>query len=309
MSEEMSDLVAVFVLGMCTFYSVWLSMEFSPRSKLHLLWTIPVGFFGCFVALAISSLAVSQADDFLFIAAASAIFLPFPIWRLYNRRKFAPVPKEQAAPKEPSAQIPTPASLFDAVRNMKSKLDLQTALLKKNNGDDLPPPEVSGSKYINPNDPKLKQHYEPFKGWRSDFKKEMGRADDDFDDNEGFKYINRNDPDLKERYENFVAFKAWQKKRAETSQRPDSYFDDDDFILSDDVESEELPDGLSLGDEIAFSYTNAHGEFSDRRFVIRKFDGLYLYGWDLDKQDTRTFRIDRIDGDVVKISTGEVFYF
>lgn len=309
MNEEMSDLVALFVLGLCTFYSVWLSMEFSPRSKLHLLWTIPVGFFGCFVALAIFSLAVSQADDFLFIAAASALFLPFPIWRLYNRRKFAPVPKEQAAPKEPSAQIPTPASLFDAVRNMKSKLDLQTALLKKNNGDDLPPPEVSGSKYINPNDPKLKQHYEPFKGWRSDFKKEMGRADDDFDDNEGFKYINRNDPDLKERYENFVAFKAWQKKRAETSQRPDSYFDDDDFILSDDVESEELPDGLSLGDEIAFSYTNAHGEFSDRRFVIRKFDGLYLYGWDLDKQDTRTFRIDRIDGDVVKISTGEVFYF
>ena len=308
MSEEMSDLVALFVLGMCTFYSVWLSMEFSHRSKLHLLWTIPVGFFGCFAALAIFSLAVNQADDLLFIAAASALFLPFPIWRLYNRRKLAPVPKEPAAPKEPK-QILTPSALFDSVRNMKSKLDLQTALLKKNNGDDLPPPEVSGSKYINPNDPKLKQHYEPFKGWRSDFKKEMGRADDDFDDNEGFKYINRNDPDLKERYENFVAFKAWQKKRAETSQRPDSYFDDDDFILSDDVESEELPDGLSLGDEIAFSYTNAHGEFSDRRFVIRKFDGLYLYGWDLDKQDTRTFRIDRIDGDVVKISTGEVFYF
>lgn len=314
MNEEMSDLVALFVLGMCTFYSVWLSMEFSPRSKLHLLWTIPVGFFGCFVALAIFSLAVSQADDFLFIVAASALFLPFPIWRLYNRRKFAPVPKEQAAPKEPavskepSAQIPTPASLFDSVRNMKSKLDLQTALRKKNNGDDLPPPEVSGSKYINPNDPNLKQHYEPFKGWRSDFKKEMGFDDDDFDDNEGLKYINRNDPDLKARYENFVAFKAWQKKRAETSQRYDSYLDDDDFVLDDDAESEELPDGLSLGDEISFSYTNAHGEFSDRRIVIRNFDGLYLYGWDLDKHDTRTFRIDRIDGDVVKISTGEVFY-
>lgn len=80
MNEEMSDLVALFVLGVCTFYSVWLSMEFSPRSKLHLLWTIPVGFFGCFVALAIFSLAVSQANDFLFIAAASVLFLPFPIW-------------------------------------------------------------------------------------------------------------------------------------------------------------------------------------------------------------------------------------
>ena len=314
MNEEMSDLVALFVLGMCTFYSVWLSMEFSPRSKLHLLWTIPVGFFGCFAALAIFSLAVSQADDFLFVAAASALFLPFPIWRLYNRRKLAPVPKEPAAPKEQAVskelkQILTPSSLFDSVRDMKSKLDLQTALLKKNNGDDLPPPEVSGSKYINPNDPKLKQHYEPFKGWRSDFKKEMGFSDDDFDDNEGLKYINRNDPDLKARYENFVAFKAWQKKRAETSQRYDSYLDDDDFILDDDEESEELPDGLSLGDEISFSYTNAHGEFSDRRFVIRSFDGLYLYGWDLEKHDTRTFRIDRIDGGVVKISTGEVFYF
>lgn len=303
MNEEMSDLVALFVLGMCTFYSVWLSMEFSRRSKLHLLWTIPVGFFGCFAALAIFSLAVSETDDFLFIATASALFLPFPIWRLYNRRRFAPVPKEQA----------TPSALFDSVRNMKSKLDLQTALLKKNNGDDLPPPEVSGSKYINPNDPKLKRHYEPFKGWRSELKKEIGFSDDDFDDddfddNEGFKHINRNDPDLMERYENFIAFKAWQKKREETSRRYDSYLDDDDFILEDDEEIEELPDGLSLGDEIAFSYTNAHGEFSDRRIVIRNFDGLYLYGWDLDKQDTRTFRIDRIDGDVVKISTGEVFY-
>lgn len=313
MNEEMSDLVALFVLGMCTFYSVWLSLEFSPRSKLHLLWTIPVGFFGCFAALAIFSLAVSETDDFLFIAAASALFLPFPIWRLYNRRKFAPVPKEQAAPKEPavskpSVQIPTPAALFDFIKGMKSRLDLQTALLKKNKGDDLPPPEVSGSKYINSSHPNLKHYYEPFKGWRSELKKEIGFADDDFDDDEGFKHINRNDPDLRERYENFIAFKAWQKKREETSRRYDSYLDDDDFILEDDEEIEELPDGLSLGDEIAFSYTNAHGEFSDRRIVIRNFDGLYLYGWDLDKHDTRTFRIDRIDGDVVKISTGEVFY-
>lgn len=243
MNEEMSDLVALFVLGMCTFYSVWLSMEFSPRSKLHLLWTIPVGFFGCFAALAIFSLAVSQADDFLFIAAASAIFLPFPIWRLYNRRKFSPVPKEQAAPKDPSVQIPTPAALFDSVRNMKSKLgnmksklDLQTALLKKNNGDDLPPPEVSGSKYINPKHPNLKQHYEPFKGWRSDFKKEMGFDDDDF------------------------------------------ILDDDE-----DEENVELPDGLSLGDKVSFFYTNAKGEFSERHVIIDGFDGLYLECFDLDK--------------------------
>ena len=264
MSEEMSDLVALFVLGMCTFYSVWLSMEFSPRSKLHLLWTIPVGFFGCFAALAIFSLVVNQADDFLFIAAASALFLPFPIWRLYNRRKLAPVPKEQAAPKEPK-QILTPSALFG---NMKSKLDLQTALLKKNNGDDLPPPEVSGSKYINPNDPKLKQHYEPFKGWRSDFKKEMGFDNDDFDDDD---------------------------------------FDDDDFD-DDDEEFAQLPKGLKIGDIISFDYTNGKGEFSERTIILIRYYGDYIDGYDLKKEGERTFRTDRIDDGVTNTTTGEVFY-
>ncbi|WP_118812113.1 hypothetical protein [Neisseria lactamica] len=269
MNEEMSDLVALFILGMCTFYSVWLSMDFSRRSKLHLLWTIPIGFFGCLVALVIFSLAVSQANDFLFIAAASALFLPFPIWRLYNRRKFAPVPKEQAAPKEPavskpSVQIPTPAALFDFIKGMKSRLDLQTALLKKNKGDDLPPPEVSGSKYINPNDPKLKQHYEPFKGWRSDFKKEMGFDNDDFDDD----------------------------------------FDDDD----DDEEYAPLPNGLEIGDVISFDYTNGTGEFGERTIILESYDGDYIDGWDLNKNDERTFRTDRISGGVTNTGTGEVFY-
>ncbi|WP_118789633.1 hypothetical protein [Neisseria lactamica] len=278
MNEEMSDLVALFVLGMCTFYSIWLSMDFSRRSKLHLLWTIPIGFFGCLVALAIFSLAVSQANDFLFIAAASALFLPFPIWRLYNRRKFAPVPKEQAVskepkePKEPSVQIPTPVALFDAIRNMKSKLDLQTALLKKNKGDDLPPPEVSGSKYINPNDPKLKQHYEPFKGWRSDFKKEMGFDDDDFDDDDF----------------------------------DDDDFDDDDF--DDDEEYAPLPKGLKIGDVISFDYTNGTGEFGERTIILESYDGDYIDGWDLNKNDERTFRTDRISGGVTNTGTGEVFY-
>lgn len=85
--------------------------------------------------------------------------------------------------------------------------------------------------------------------------------------------------------------------------------DDDDVILDDDdEESVELPDGLSLGDTVSFFYTNAKGEFSERRFVIHGFDGIYLEGWDLDKHDGRTFRIDRIDGGVVKTGTGKVFY-
>lgn len=310
MNEEMSDLVALFVLGMCTFYSVWLSMEFSRKSKLHLLWTIPVGFFGCFVALAIFSLAVSQANDFLFIAASSVLFLPFPIWRLYNRRKFAPVPKEQAAPKEPavskpSVQIPTPASLFDFIKGMKSRLDLKMSLLKKNKGDDLPPPEISGSKYINSSHPNLKHYYEPFKGWRSELKKEIGFADDDFDNDEGFKHINRNDPDLRERYENFIAFKAWQKKREETSRRYSPYLDDDD---DDDEEYAPLPKGLKIGDVISFDYTNGTGEFGERTIILESYDGDYIDGWDLNKNDERTFRTDRISGGVTNTKTGEVFY-
>ena len=316
MNEEMSDLVALFILCMCTFYSVWLSMEFSRRSKLHLLWTIPVGFFGCFVALAIFSLTVSQANDFLFIAVASVLFLPFPIWRLYNRRKFAHVPKEQAVPKEPavskpSVQIPTPAALFDFIKGMKSRLDLKMSLLKKNKGDDLPPPEVSGSKYINPRHPNLKHYYEPFKGWRSDFKKEMGFDnddfdDDDFDDNEGLKHINRNDPDLRARYENFIAFKAWQKKREETSRRYSPYLDDDDD--DDDEEYAPLPNGLEIGDVISFDYTNGTGEFGERTIILESYDGDYIDGWDLNKNDERTFRTDRISGGVTNTETGEVFY-
>lgn len=246
----MSDLVALCVLGMCTFYAAWLSLEFSHKSKLHLLWTIPVGFFGCFASMAIFSLAISQSDDFLFITTVCVVFLPFPLWRIHKRREKAVLPTEQSAPKE----ILTPSSLFESLKNIKSNTELQTALSKKNKGSDLPPPEVSGSKYINPNHPDLKQHHEPFVGWRSDLKKEMSGSHD---------------------------------------------------FSSNNV----LPNGLNLGDKVSFFYTNAQGESSTRHFVIHNFDGLYLEGWDLDKRNSRTFRIDRIDGGIVKINTGEVFYF
>lgn len=249
MNEEMSDLVAVFILSMSTFYAVWLSLEFSHKSKLHLLWTIPVGFFGCFASMAICSLAVSQSDDFLFIATVCAVFLPFPIWRISKRRKNAVLPKEQSAPKEAL----TPSSLFESLKNIKSNTELQMALSKKNKGSDLPPPEASGSKYINPNHPNSKQHYEPFVGWRSDLKKEMGGSHDFTSNNE-------------------------------------------------------LPIGLNFGDKVSFFYTNAQGESGTRHFVIHNFDGLYLEGWDLDKRNSRTFRIDRISGGIVKTRTGEVFY-
>lgn len=237
----MSDLLALFVLGICTFYAVWLSMEFTRRSKLHLLWTIPVGFFGCFVALAIFALIIGQTDDALFAVTASAIFLPFPIWRLFKQQNEQVLPTSASRPKETAA----PSPLFNIHKNIKSNIEQQKVLVQKDKGDNLPLPEVS------------------------------------------------------------------EKKKAKTSQPYNSYLDNDDSILDDDDDEEsiELPDGLSLGDEIAFTYTNAKGEFSNRRFVIHGFDGLYLKGWDLDKRNSRTFRTDRIDGGVVKTSTGEVFYF
>lgn len=201
----MSDLLALFVLGMCTFYAMWLSMEFTRRSKLHLLWTIPVGFCGCFVALAIFALIIGQIDDALFAVTASAVFLPFPIWRLFKQQNEQVLPTSTSRPKETAA----PSPLFNIHKNIKSNIEQQKILVQKDKVDNLLLPEVS------------------------------------------------------------------EKKRAETSQRYNSYLDNNDSIL-DDEEIIELPDGLSLGDEIAFTYTNAKGEFSDRRFIIRGFDGLYL---------------------------------
>lgn len=237
----MSDLVALCVLGMCTFYAVWLSMELTRRSKLHLLWTIPVGFFGCFVALAIFALIIGQTDDVSFVVVVSAVFLPFPIWRLFKQQNEQVLPTSASRSKETAA----PSPLFNIHKNVKSNIEQQKVLVQKDKGDNLPPPEVS------------------------------------------------------------------EKKRGETSQRYNSYLDNDDSILdeADDKESIELPGGLNLGDEISFAYTNAKGESSTRHFVIHNFDGLYLEGWDLDKRNSRTFRIDRIDGGIVKINTGEVFYF
>jgi hypothetical protein len=221
MNEGMSDLVAVFVLSMSTFYAVWLSLEFSCKSKLHLLWTIPVGFFGCFVAMAIFSLVVSQLHDFLFISTVCAVFLPLPLWRMLKRRKEAALPTEQTIPKDAASSSP-----LESLKNLKSNLDL----IKKNK-------------------------------------------------------VQRNGEVKK------VKTKTQTERIRRNYSRKSAGFKK-----------------LEIGDRITFDYTNANYETSTRRVHITELDGVYIKGVDLDKHATRTFRSDRINGGIINMDTGEVFY-
>lgn len=145
----MSTFYFLFILGMCVFYSVWLSLEFSVKSKFHIFWTIPVGFFGCFVALAIFALIVGQTDDVSFVVAASAVFLPFPIWRLFKQQNKQVLPTSASRPKETAA----PSPLFNIHKNVKSNIEQQKVLIQKDKGEEFPSAEVSGSKDISPNLP------------------------------------------------------------------------------------------------------------------------------------------------------------
>lgn len=63
--------------------------------------------------------------------------------------------------------------------------------------------------------------------------------------------------------------------------------------------------GAKLG-TISFSYRNANGEYSDRRVAVQEVGGGYFKGRCLTRKAQRTFRIDRILGDVVSEDTGEV---
>lgn len=56
-----------------------------------------------------------------------------------------------------------------------------------------------------------------------------------------------------------------------------------------------------------FGYTDSEGEYSFRRVAINKIGGGYAEGRDLDCGATRTFRVDRVVGDVVNEDSGEVF--
>lgn len=63
--------------------------------------------------------------------------------------------------------------------------------------------------------------------------------------------------------------------------------------------------GWSMGD-VEFTYQDAEGEVSRRRVTVHSVTSTYLKGECHDRKAERTFRIDRIMGDVVNCDTGEI---
>ncbi|MXR38001.1 hypothetical protein [Craterilacuibacter sinensis] len=59
-------------------------------------------------------------------------------------------------------------------------------------------------------------------------------------------------------------------------------------------------------DAIRFSYLNADGKFSDRSVVVRVLDDEYFQGVCQSRRALRTFRLDRVIGQVTSEDTGEV---
>lgn len=63
--------------------------------------------------------------------------------------------------------------------------------------------------------------------------------------------------------------------------------------------------GWSIG-EVRFSYKDADGVPSERHVIVHSVTDTYIKGECLDRQAERTFRLDRINGDVVDCNTGEL---
>ncbi len=57
---------------------------------------------------------------------------------------------------------------------------------------------------------------------------------------------------------------------------------------------------------VRFSYTNAKGQYADRRVAVTGVGHKYLRGKDLRKDAERTFRYDRMNADLIIEDTGEV---
>lgn len=58
--------------------------------------------------------------------------------------------------------------------------------------------------------------------------------------------------------------------------------------------------------EIAFSYIDAAGSFTQREVTVNQVTGTYVKGWCHERKAARTFRLDSIIQDITLLSTGEV---
>lgn len=59
-------------------------------------------------------------------------------------------------------------------------------------------------------------------------------------------------------------------------------------------------------DKIQFWYTDFEGNLTKRNVRIKSLDDEYLEAFDLDKREDRTFRVERIDDEVIDLTTGEI---
>lgn len=71
-----------------------------------------------------------------------------------------------------------------------------------------------------------------------------------------------------------------------------------------------MPAPQTLPREFLFSYMDHHGQASRRRVRVMRIAGndgrQYLEGFCLERNAMRTFRVDRIDGDLTDAETGEL---
>jgi len=59
-------------------------------------------------------------------------------------------------------------------------------------------------------------------------------------------------------------------------------------------------------DTVMFDYRNAGGEYSSRRIAVLSIDDDRFDGIDLDIQEKRTFRLDRVVGDITSETSGMI---
>ncbi|MGL5373429.1 MAG: hypothetical protein ACRDA6_03370 [Aeromonas veronii] len=58
--------------------------------------------------------------------------------------------------------------------------------------------------------------------------------------------------------------------------------------------------------DVAFSYIDAAGNFTQREVTVNQVTGTYVKGWCHERRAARTFRLDSIIQDITLLSTGEV---
>ncbi|WP_147285445.1 BRCT domain-containing protein [Phocoenobacter uteri] len=57
-------------------------------------------------------------------------------------------------------------------------------------------------------------------------------------------------------------------------------------------------------DVIEFDYVDYHGNPTRRKVRVREVDETYLEGYDLNRRDTRTFKLERIGDEIIELETG-----